>query len=57
MADAAYAIFSRDSRSATGNFYIDDEVLEEEGITDLSEYQDGDGSDLQIDIFMGTEAL
>jgi citronellol/citronellal dehydrogenase len=56
MADAAYVIFSRDSRTATGNFYIDDAVLEEEGITDLSEYQDGDGSELQIDIFMETEA-
>ena len=26
------------SREATGNFYIDDEVLAEEGVTDLSVY-------------------
>ncbi|HEY2604175.1 MAG TPA: NAD(P)-dependent oxidoreductase [Thermoleophilaceae bacterium] len=52
LADAAQAIFVRDSRSATGNFYIDDEVLAEEGITDLSDYTYGDGSNLQTDIFL-----
>jgi citronellol/citronellal dehydrogenase len=52
LADAAHAIVVRDSRSATGNFYIDDEVLAEEGITDLSEYTYGDGSSLQTDIFL-----
>ena len=38
MADAAYAIFTRPSREFTGNFCIDDEVLEAEGITDLKAY-------------------
>ena len=38
MADAAYAILTRDSKNCTGNFYIDDEVLAEEGITDLDHY-------------------
>lgn len=38
MADAAYAIFNRDSRGHTGNFYIDEAVLGEEGVTDLSQY-------------------
>jgi citronellol/citronellal dehydrogenase len=52
LADAAHAILVRDSRSATGNFYIDDEVLAEEGITDLSEYAYGDGAELQTDIFL-----
>lgn len=56
MADAAHAILLRDSRATSGNFYIDDEVLAEEGIDDLSPYQEGDGSDLQIDIFMEDEA-
>jgi citronellol/citronellal dehydrogenase len=50
MADAAHAILVRDSREATGNFYIDDEVLAEEGVTDLSKY--GGGADLQLDIFL-----
>ena len=31
MADAAYAILTRDSRECTGNFFIDDEVLAERG--------------------------
>jgi citronellol/citronellal dehydrogenase len=52
LADAAHAIFLRDSRSATGNFYIDDEVLAEEGLSDLSEYTYGDGAGLQTDIFL-----
>jgi citronellol/citronellal dehydrogenase len=38
MADAAYVIFSKPSREFTGNFCIDDTVLEGEGITDLSGY-------------------
>src|SRR5919204_2494201 len=50
MADAAHAILTRPSREATGNFYIDDEVLAEEGITDLSGYGYGAAdTDLQPD--------
>jgi citronellol/citronellal dehydrogenase len=52
MADAAAAILARPSREATGNFYLDDEVLAEEGITDLSAYGPADSSDLQLDIFL-----
>lgn len=52
MADAAYAILNRPSREATGNYYIDDEVLAEEGVTDLSPYVHGDGSELLPDIFL-----
>jgi len=52
VADAAHHILTRPARETTGNFFIDDEVLAEAGITDLSPYQDGDGSDLQLDIFV-----
>ena len=38
MSDAAYAILTKDSRSYTGNFAIDDEVLRQEGVTDFSQY-------------------
>lgn len=38
MADAAYAIITKPSREFTGNFCIDDEVLEAEGVADLSGY-------------------
>lgn len=38
LADAAHAILSRTSRDCTGNFFIDDEVLAVEGVTDLDHY-------------------
>lgn len=38
MADAAYFILSKDAKTYTGNFCIDDEVLAAEGISDLSQY-------------------
>jgi citronellol/citronellal dehydrogenase len=38
VADAAHAILLRDSRSCTGQFFIDDEVLAAEGVTDLAPY-------------------
>ncbi|HYF26420.1 MAG TPA: NAD(P)-dependent oxidoreductase [Baekduia sp.] len=52
MGDAAYEIVSRPPMERTGQTLIDDEVLAEAGITDLSPYQRGDGSDLQMDIFV-----
>ena len=42
-ADAAYEILRRDPRECTGNAFIDDEVLAEAGITDLSGLQGGRG--------------
>ena len=39
MADAAHAILTRDPRACTGNFFIDDEVLREEGMTDFGAYR------------------
>jgi len=38
MADAAYALLCRDSRSYTGNFAIDDELLAEVGVQDFEPY-------------------
>ena len=51
VADAAHAILTRPASECTGNFFIDDEVLAEEGITDLSDYQAGEGEPL-IDLFL-----
>src|ERR687884_869623 len=39
VADAARVILERDPREATGNAYIDDEVLGEAGVTDLERYR------------------
>jgi len=38
MADAAYAILIKKSTAATGQFYLDEEVLLENGISDFSHY-------------------
>jgi citronellol/citronellal dehydrogenase len=38
VADAAHAILRREARQHTGNFYIDEQVLAAEGITDLDRY-------------------
>ena len=38
MADAAYAILIKEPRTATGNFYIDEKVLKDVGISDLKQY-------------------
>jgi citronellol/citronellal dehydrogenase len=52
MGDAAYLILTRDSRSATGNFYIDDEVLRAAGVTDLGRYAVTPGVPASPDIFL-----
>jgi citronellol/citronellal dehydrogenase len=52
MADAAYAVFNRDSRSTTGNFYIDETVLREEGVTDFEQYAVTPGAALYSDLFL-----
>lgn len=38
MADAAYAILLKDSKSYSGNFLIDDDVLKAEGLKTLDDY-------------------
>lgn len=55
LADAAYYIFSRDYKTCTGNFFVDDEVLASEGVTDLSAYAAVPGTkdtDLGPDFFV-----
>lgn len=39
VADAAYAIFNRNFNACSGNFFIDEEVLYAEGVTDFTPYQ------------------
>src|SRR5262245_6813685 len=39
MADAAYLVFQKPSRSFTGNFLIDDTFLAAEGVTDFEKYR------------------
>ena len=53
MADAAHTILTRPASETTGNFFIDDEVLESEGLTDLDKYAvDPDVGELMPDFFV-----
>lgn len=52
MADAALAIVLRDSRRVTGNFFIDEAVLREEGITDFAKYAVTPCATLRPDLFL-----
>jgi citronellol/citronellal dehydrogenase len=51
-ADAAFEVLQRDPRECTGNAYIDDEVLAEAGVTDLSGYQADPSGELALDLFV-----
>ena len=53
LADTAYIILNRDSKTTTGNFFVDDEVLASEGITDLEKYSVKPGTtDFLLDFFL-----
>jgi citronellol/citronellal dehydrogenase len=53
VADAAYAVLSRPVAQCSGNFFIDEEVLRAEGISDFSRYAPGAGDGpLQGDFFV-----
>ena len=53
MADAAYQILIADTKTTTGNFFIDDEVLKAAGVTDLGKYSVVTGSrELMPDLFL-----
>jgi citronellol/citronellal dehydrogenase len=52
VADAAHAILLRDSKTCSGNFYIDEEVLHAAGVTDLEQYAVSPGARLYNDLFL-----
>jgi len=52
IADSAYYILKRPSTECTGNTFIDEEVLAEEGITDLEKYAVRPGGKLYSDLFL-----
>ncbi|MEC8678013.1 MAG: short chain dehydrogenase, partial [Candidatus Margulisiibacteriota bacterium] len=39
MGDAAYAILTNGDKNHTGNFYLDDDVLIDAGVTNLVQYK------------------
>jgi citronellol/citronellal dehydrogenase len=52
VADAAHHILTRPARTTTGNFFIDDDVLADAGVTDLGVYAYVADADLQVDLFL-----
>lgn len=52
MADAAWYILTRPSRECTGHFFVDDDVLASEGVTDLAPYAVDPSAELFPDFFV-----
>jgi citronellol/citronellal dehydrogenase len=52
ISDAAYAIFNKPSRQCTGNFFIDDVLLYQEGERDFDKYRVDPTKDLMPDFFV-----
>jgi citronellol/citronellal dehydrogenase len=52
VADAAYHILSKPSTTCTGNTFIDEEVLKNEGVTDFDKYAVTPGGQLFNDLFV-----
>jgi citronellol/citronellal dehydrogenase len=52
VADAAMVILNRDARTTTGNFFIDEDVLRAEGVTDFAKYAVKPGEELLPDFFL-----
>ena len=52
VAEAAYHIVTKPSEQCTGNFFIDEDVLAKEGITDLDKYAVNTKQKLMTDIFL-----
>ncbi|QUV99743.1 NAD(P)-dependent oxidoreductase [Chloracidobacterium sp. MS 40/45] len=52
MADAAHAVLTRPSRTCTGNFFIDEDVLRSAGVTDFTPYAIDASAELLPDFFI-----
>jgi citronellol/citronellal dehydrogenase len=52
MADAAYEILTRDPAECTGNFFVDEDVLRETGVTDFDQYAVDPDHELFPDFFL-----
>lgn len=52
MSDAAHAILTKPSKDCTGNFFIDEDVLRKEGVTDFTKYAVDPTAELIPDFFV-----
>jgi citronellol/citronellal dehydrogenase len=51
-ADAAYAVITKPSRDCTGNAFLCEDVLAEEGVTDFGRYAYLPGAEPQVDLYV-----
>jgi citronellol/citronellal dehydrogenase len=52
VGDAAHAVLTRDAKTTSGNFFIDEDVLREAGVTDFDAYAVKPGTELELDLFV-----
>ncbi len=52
MSDSAFAIFSKDAKTFSGNFLVDEDFLRSEGVTDFEKYSVVPGGKLAPDFFV-----
>ncbi len=52
LADAAHAVLTQSARTCTGNFYIDEQVLQATGVTDFDDYAVDPSEPLARDLFL-----
>ena len=52
VADAAHVVFTRPARATTGQFFIDEDLLRETGVTDFSRYAVDPSAPLLPDLFL-----
>lgn len=52
VSDALMALIAKDSKVVTGQFYLDQEILEEEGVSDFSAYAIDPNAELFLDLYV-----
>lgn len=52
MADAAWALFNRPARECTGQLFLDEQILREEGVRDFDVYRADPEAEPAIDLFV-----
>ncbi len=57
LSDSAHMILTRDSKTCTGNFFIDEVMMRAAGITDFSQYSPGYDGPFAADFFVPSEVF
>lgn len=52
VADAAYYIFCKSARDTTGQFFIDEDILQQQGVSDFTAYAVNPEQKLMTDLFI-----